>query len=94
MPGASAKTFAVSVDLPVDAVPTLDSAQVAGRLTLLWILDQVRQGRLSSGRGAELAQVPRYDFMVLMGKHGIPILGYDEEDFNDEIRTLRRLAGQ
>lgn len=56
----------------------------------LWVLEQVRTGRISTGKGAELCGLPRAAFMLLMGDHGIPVINYPVEDFEEELREVNR----
>jgi predicted HTH domain antitoxin len=43
------------------------------------------QGRLSSGRAAELCRMTRFDFLLLAGRSGIPVVDLDGEELDREF---------
>ncbi len=45
-------------------------------------------GKLSSGRAAELAGIPRIAFFQELGHQGVPLFNPSVEEFQDEIRNL------
>ena len=55
------------------------------------MLDRVRSGRISLGRGAILASLDRGSFIRVMNDHGIPVIGYSVEDLKKDIATLDAL---
>jgi predicted HTH domain antitoxin len=64
---------------------------LASELRLLWILDRVRSGSISLGRGAELAGMDRWSFMQAMSEHGVPVIAYSVEDLKKDVATLESL---
>ena len=74
----------VCVDLPHDAarepVETL-----AGRLRLLWVLDEVRQGQMTRARAAQLAGLDLDAFLREAAAHGLDAIDYDLDDFRQEL---------
>jgi predicted HTH domain antitoxin len=60
-------------------------------LPLLWVIDRVRSGHISLGRGAELAGMDRWSFMQAMSEHGVPVIGHSVEDLRKDIATLDSL---
>ena len=42
-------------------------------------------GRLSTGKAAEIAGLPRVHFMMELGRHGIPVLSLDPDQIEDEF---------
>ena len=83
----------VSVELPIDAVDIdrRSPEELAGELRLLWIIDRVRSGCVSLGKGAELAGMDRWSFMQAMSERGVPIIGYSVDDLKRDISTLETL---
>jgi len=49
------------------------------------LLDQVRQRRLGHAKAAELAGVPRAQFLRLMGRHHISMFDYDDGELAAEL---------
>jgi predicted HTH domain antitoxin len=86
-PDRAARTRTVSVDLPVEALPVQpwNPRAIAEGLRLLWLIDQVRQGAVSTGKGAELAGLPKATFLRALGQHGVPVIHVDPEDYESEF---------
>lgn len=83
----------ITVELPPEAVD-IDACEVgelATELRLLWIIDRVRAGRISVGKGAELAGMDRWPFMRTLGEHGVPLIAYSAEDLRKDVATLESL---
>jgi predicted HTH domain antitoxin len=83
----------ISVELPAEAVDIdgRSAGELASELRLLWIIDRVRSGHISLGRGAELAGMDRWSFMRAMSEHAVPVIGYSVEDLRKDIATLESL---
>ncbi len=81
----------VTVELPVEAarLENRPIEAIAADLRLLWILDRVRTGGISIGKGARLAGLDRWAFMRVMDEHGMPIINYAVEDLKKDLDTLR-----
>ena len=58
---------------------------------MLWIIDLVRSGGVSIGRGAALVGMDRWSFMRAMNAHGVPVIGYSVEDLKKDVATLESL---
>lgn len=74
----------VSVDLPPDARREPVEA-LAQRLRLLWVLDEVRQGRLTRVRAAALAGLGLDSFLREAAVRGVDAIDYDLDDFQQEL---------
>jgi predicted HTH domain antitoxin len=82
------ETVTVSVELPRERVGQLDPVALSAELRVLWAAEQVRRKRCGVGKGAELAGVPRAEFMRVLGEHGIPVLDYAVDDLHEELSDL------
>lgn len=60
-------------------------------LTKEKVLDFVRQGEISSSRGAELLGMSLHDFVDLMNKEGIPLWNYSKEMMEKTDKNAERL---
>jgi predicted HTH domain antitoxin len=83
----------IAVELPAEAadIDGRSAGELASELRLLWIIDRVRSGCVSLGRGAELAGMDRRSFMQAMSEHGVPVIGYSVEDLKKDVATLESL---
>ena len=84
------RTVDVSVQLPAEAadIDGRPAEELSVALRLLWIVDRVRVGRISAGKGAELAGMDRWSFMQVMSDYGVPVIGYSVEELKKDIATL------
>jgi predicted HTH domain antitoxin len=76
----------VHVDLPSDADREPAEA-LAGRLRLLWALDEVRQGRMTRVRAAEVVGLGLDAFLHEVALRGVDAIDYDLDDFRQELGT-------
>lgn len=84
----------IVVDVP-EAVARQDARELAERVRLLLIVDEVRAGRLSRAGAARALGVPLDDFMIAAGRHGLNAIDYDPDDFRQELDDIRAdLAGR
>jgi predicted HTH domain antitoxin len=47
-----------------------------------------QEGRISIGKAAELAEVSRVDFELLLVQMGFPVVRYDVSDLEQDLRAL------
>ena len=80
-------TRTVHVELPTEAFKAQpwSPASLAEELRVLWLLEQVRTRRLGHGKAAELADLPRAEFLRLMASHGIDALDFDSDELAAEL---------
>ena len=53
------------------------------------VLRLFEQGEISSGYGAELLGITRYEFMMLLGKRGVPFFNYTAEELEEELQAAQ-----
>ena len=67
----------LTIKLPESLVEILGGAQKATKeATRATVLDLVRTGKISVGKGAELLNLSRHDFLDLMNDHHVPAIDY------------------
>jgi predicted HTH domain antitoxin len=81
-------TTQVTIDVPADEGSSKE--ELAREVRLVWILDLVRRGRISVGKGAELVGLDRWQFTEVMAEHGVPMLAYPASDLDRELAALER----
>ena len=77
-------TVTVTLDLPRDAEGE-SAEELARRLRLLWVLDEVRGGRMTRIRAAHLVGLGLDEFLRRESNHGLDALDYDLEHFRSEL---------
>jgi hypothetical protein len=74
----------VTIHLPPDAESEEPEA-LAHRLKLLWVLDEVRQGRMTRLHAAKLMGTSLDDFLREASNHGLDAIDYELDDFRQEL---------
>lgn len=76
----------IAVDLPSNASREAPEA-LARRLRLLWVLDEVRCGRLTRVRAASELGLSIDALLSEAAAHGVDAIDYDLSDLRDELGT-------
>jgi len=86
-------TMTVSLDLPRDLLGALDVplTDVEVRLRELIALGLFREGRISSGKGAELLGVSKMDFIRLLSRNQLPYFTESPEELESNLAVLETL---
>jgi predicted HTH domain antitoxin len=74
----------VTLELPPDAGSEPIEA-LARRLRLLWALDEVRRGRMTRVRAAQVVGIGIDAFLEEAAAHGVDAIDYDLDDFREEL---------
>jgi uncharacterized protein UPF0175 len=84
------KIVTVAVAVPVEALirRNWNEEEIAQEMRLLWLLEQVRLGRLGHAKAAELAGWPLAHFLLLMGRHKISPFGFAPGELDEELSGL------
>jgi predicted HTH domain antitoxin len=87
------RVLRISVELPAEAaeIDGRSVEELASELRLLWIIDRVRSGSISLGKGAILAGMDRWSFMRALDERGVPVIDYSVEDLKKDVTTLESL---
>ena len=70
------------LELAVQATPEEFEAQVR----LMAALKMFELGKLSSGKAAELAGMPRTEFFEMCGRYHVPVFNYPPEELEAELQ--------
>lgn len=86
-------TLTVTLELPRDLLSALDipASQVEDELRELIALALFREGRISSGKAAELLGVPKLQFVQLLAQHDIPYFTESPDELVDGVTQLHEL---
>lgn len=89
-------TLTVSLELPRDLLGALNvpAGRAETRLRELIALELFREGRISSGKGAELLGVSKWEFIQLLARHGVPYFTESPGELAAEVATVERLLGE
>ena len=80
----------VHLDLPRDLLGALDvpENQLGGRLRELIALELFREGRISTGKGAEFLDLSKREFVLLLARNGILYFTESPEELKEEVERL------
>ncbi|MGC9357774.1 MAG: UPF0175 family protein [Anaerolineae bacterium] len=86
-------TMTVALELPRDLLGALEvpQTQMEARLRELIALELFREGRISSGKGAELLGISKLAFVQLLSQHGINYFTESPEELEAEVTMLEQL---
>lgn len=88
-------TMTVALELPRDLLGALEvpQTQLEARLRELIALELFREGRISSGKGAELLGISKPAFIQLLSQCGIDYFTESPEELKAEVAMLEQLLG-
>lgn len=89
-------TLTVSLNLPRDLLGALDipEAQLETRILELVALELFRQERISTGKGAELLGISKWEFIQLLAQHSIPYFTESSAELTAEVATAQSVLSQ
>ena len=81
----------ISVDVPPEVVKLLGPgpSQAAACLKRLALIELFRRGEVSSGYAAEVLGISRWDFILLLGDHGVPYVDMTAEELEADVEQAR-----
>jgi predicted HTH domain antitoxin len=93
MKETSPSEYTVTIALPAEAFlhHPWRPGRIAAELRTLWLVEQVRERRLGYGKAAELARVPKAEFVKLMGERQVSAVDYDPDELRRELDTAASL---
>ncbi len=81
------ETFAVALDATVIPLVAKRRGDVPAKLRELAVVELFREGRLSSGKAAELLGMERVEFFALLHQLGVPFIDHDPGDLQRNSAT-------
>ena len=89
-------TLTVNLRFPRDLLGALEvpPEQLETRLRELIALQLFREGRISSGKGAELLGLSKLEFIQLLAQRGLSYFTESPEELIAEVEMLERLLGE
>ena len=82
----------VQVSFPSDVLEALTTTyqDSAGLIREAAALELYREGRLSSGKAAEILNMERFEFIRYAGTKGIPYIRISTEDLSEEVKLMEK----
>ena len=89
-------TLTVSLEVPRDLLGVLEvpQEQLEARLRELIALELFREGRISSGKGAELLGLSKLEFIQLLAQYRVSYFTESPEELEAEVKMLEQLLDE
>jgi hypothetical protein len=83
----------VKMDFPRNILGVLDTpeTQIGNKIRELIALELVREGRISSGKGAEMTGMTKADFISLMGRNNIACFTETPDELTAQTEIIKKL---
>ncbi|MEM9291857.1 MAG: UPF0175 family protein [Acidobacteriota bacterium] len=80
----------IQIELPASLLASTGQSQedFVRESKFLLALKLFELGRLSSGRAAEVSEMPRVDFLVMASRMGVPVVDLDGDELDQEFEDL------
>jgi predicted HTH domain antitoxin len=84
----------VTLKIPPDAPALLkmSEADFAREAQVLLAVKLFELGKLTSGKAAELAGMPRVTFLYTLNRYNVPAINLQAEEIEHEVEAARRIA--
>lgn len=79
----------IVLDIPDEVLISLKetSEEFSGEIRMLAAVHLYQMRRLSSGRAAQLAGIPRVSFLQSLSRYGVPIFELSPEELQQDIQN-------
>lgn len=84
----------LTIKIPPD-VPTLlkmSEADFAREAQVLLAVKLFEMGKLTSGKAAELAGMPRVSFLYTLARYNVPAINLQAEEITHEVEAAKRVS--
>jgi predicted HTH domain antitoxin len=83
-------TLKIPPDVP--ALLKMSEADFAREAQVLLAVKLFEMGKLTSGKAAELAGMPRAAFLYTLARYNIPAINIQSEEIEHEVEAAKRIA--
>ena len=83
-------TLKIPPDVP--ALLKMSDADFAREAQILLAVKLFELGKLTSGKAAELADMPRATFLYTLARYNVPAINLQAEEIEHEIEAAKRIA--
>ena len=93
--GATMNSVSINITVPRDLLGALDvpAGKVGQHLRELIAFELVREGRISTGKGAEILGISKWAFIQLLAQRNIDYFTETPAELTDQVEELQRLLG-
>jgi len=86
----------LDVQVPEDLADLLGVGEkvISREVSKLTVFELFREGKISSGKGAELLGISRFTFMELLAEKNIPFFDYSKEELQQEFKAVEEIRSR
>ena len=86
----------LNVQVPEDIADLLGVGEevISREISKLTVFELFREGKISSGKGAELLGISRFTFMEFLAEKNIPFFDYSKEELQQEFRAAEEIRSR
>ncbi len=86
------QTVELKLNVPEEILYTLNESkkEFTNKMKFYAAIELFKEHKLSMGKAAKLAEMNKINFMFELGKHNIPVIDYDEDDFIEELKRITK----
>lgn len=77
----------ISIEFPDEIAELFEEKDIENSLKKFAILELVKEGKISSGKAAEILKMTRWDFMDLMSLYDLPNVNFSEDELDKQIKA-------
>ena len=84
----------ILIKMPTDIIPifTKKEEELANKIKELAVIELFREGKISSGKAADILGMQRFEFIRYISRQGIPYFDMDKEELERDIFVARGKA--
>jgi len=79
----------VSIEFPEEIVDLYGEEELKSSIRKWSVLELVKNGKISSGKAAEILGMTKWDFMELMSEYDIPMVNFSPEELEKQAKERR-----
>ena len=76
----------VSIEFPEEVIELYGEEELKNSVRKWSILELIKNGKLSSGKAAEILGMTKWDFMELMSEYDIPMANFPPEELEKQAK--------
>ena len=86
------KNTQINVTMPLDILLDFGFSEekTARRMLELFVIDLYRRNHISSGKGAELLGIQKYDFIQLLASENVSYFDYTMTELDEELKVINQ----
>jgi len=82
-----AKRVTLDLELPDELFAQFREDEITGKVKEAFLMELLREHRVSQGKAAEILKVTRHELFDLMTNYRVPVIDLSAEELSNELQT-------